>query len=73
MKTILYAFLLMAGTLRSQSLLHLHDGTIKNSNNQTLNLKGCNLGNWLMLEMWMLDYADSSISVSYTHLRAHET
>ena len=69
MKTILYAFLLMAGSLRSQSLLHLHDGTIKNSNNQTLNLKGCNLGNWLMLEMWMLDYADSSISDQYEFIK----
>ena len=36
-------------------------------------MKGCNLGNWLMLEMWMLDYAGRGIADQYEFLKTHKT
>ena len=72
MRTILYAILLVLGILRSQDLLRLDDGKIKNFLDQTVNLKGCNLGNWLMLEMWMLNYADQWIDDQYHFIKALE-
>jgi glucan 1,3-beta-glucosidase len=60
------------GILRSQNLLRLDDGKIKNSLDQTVYLKGCNLGNWLMLEMWMLNYADQWIDDQYHFIKALE-
>ena len=72
MKTILYAILLVQGILRSQDLLRLDDGKMKNFLDQTVNLKGCNLGNWLMLEMWMLNYADQGIADQYHFIKALE-
>ena len=72
MRTILYAFILVQGILRSQDLLQLDDGKIKNFLYQSINLKGCNLGNWLMLEMWMLNYSARGIADQYEFIKALE-
>ena len=73
MRTILYAFLLSLGTLRSQDLLRLYEGKIQNSLDKTVTLKGCNLGNWLMLEMWMLNYTDRGFADQYDLIKTLET
>ena len=73
MRTMLYAFLLSLGTLKSQDVLRLYEGKIQNSLNKTVNLKGCNLGNWLMLEMWMLNYADRGFADQYDFIKTLET
>ena len=73
MRTTLYAFLLSLGILRSQDLLRLYEGKIRNSLNKTVNLKGCNLGNWLMLEMWMLNYVDRGFADQYDFIKTLET
>ena len=72
MRTILCAILLVQGILRSQDLLRLYEGEIKNFLDQTINLKGCNLGNWLMLEMWMLNYADRGFTDQYDFIKTLE-
>ena len=72
MRTILCAILLVQGILRSQDLLRLYEGEIKNFLDQTINLKGCNLGNWLMLEMWMLNYADRGFADQYDFIKTLE-
>ena len=43
------------------NFLQLNNGKITDSNDETVFLKGCNLGNWLMLEMWMLNYVGKGI------------
>ena len=73
MRTMLYAFLLSLGILKSQDILRLYEGKIQNSLNKTVNLKGCNLGNWLMLEMWMLNYADRGFADQYDFIKTLET
>ena len=73
MRTMLYAFLLSFGILKSQDILRLYEGEIQNSLNKTVNLKGCNLGNWLMLEMWMLNYADRGFADQYDFIKTLET
>ena len=73
MRTILCAFLLSLGILRSQDLLRLYEGKIQNSLDKTVNLKGCNLGNWLMLEMWMLNYTDRGFADQYDFIKTLET
>ena len=70
---MLYAFLLSLGTLRSQNLLRLYEGKIQNSLDKTVTLKGCNLGNWLMLEMWMLNYTDRGFADQYDLIKTLET
>jgi endoglucanase len=45
--------------------LHITDTKILNSNDDVIFLKGCNLGNWLILEMWMLDYRQSGSGDQY--------
>ena len=72
MRTILYAIILVQGILRSQDLLRLDDGKIKNFLDQTVNLKGCNLGNWLILEMWMLNYSERGIADQYEFIKTLE-
>ena len=72
MRTILYAIILVQGMLRSQDLLRLDDGKIKNSLNETITLKGCNLGNWLQLEMWMFSYADKGYADQYEFIKTLE-
>ena len=73
MRTMLYAFLLSLGILKSQDILRLYEGEIQNSLNKTVNLKGCNLGNWLMLEMWMLNYTDRGFADQYDFIKTLET
>ena len=73
MRTILCAFLLSLGILRSQGLLRLYEGKIQNSLDKTVSLKGCNLGNWLMLEMWMLNYTDRGFADQYDFIKTLET
>ena len=41
--------------------------------NKTVTLKGCNLGNWLMLEMWMLNYTDRGFPDQYDLIKTLET
>ena len=48
-------------TLFGSDLLQLKNGKITNKKNQPVFLKGVNTGNWLMLEMWMLNYAGKGI------------
>ncbi|MDP6614544.1 MAG: cellulase family glycosylhydrolase [Candidatus Marinimicrobia bacterium] len=72
MRTILYAIILVQGMLRSQDFLRLDDGKIKNSLNETITLKGCNLGNWLQLEMWMFSYADKGYADQYEFIKTLE-
>ena len=72
MRTILYAIILVQGILRSQDLLQLDDGKIKNFLDQTINLKGCNLGNWFILEMWMLNYSERGIADQYEFIKTLE-
>ena len=72
MRTILYAIIIVQGMLRSQDLLRLDDGKIKNSLNETITLKGCNLGNWLQLEMWMFSYADKGYADQYEFIKTLE-
>ena len=73
MRTILCAFLLSLGILRSQDLLRLYEGKIQNSLDKIVTLKGCNLGNWLMLEMWMLNYTDRGFADQYDFIKTLET
>ena len=47
--------------LNASDLLKVKNLEILNKQNQPVLLKGCNLGNWLILEMWMLDYAGRGI------------
>ena len=72
-RAILCAFLLSLGILRGQDLLRLYEGKIKNSLGKTVTLKGCNLGNWLMLEMWMLNYTDRGFADQYDLIKTLET
>ena len=72
MRTILYAIIIVQGMLRSQDLLRLDDEKIKNSLNETITLKGCNLGNWLQLEMWMFSYADKGYADQYEFIKTLE-
>ena len=68
MKNSTLIFFLLLGYLRSESLLQLENGKIQNYEGQIVNLKGCNLGNWLMLEMWMFSYADKGYADQYGYI-----
>ena len=72
MKNIVIIVSLLNGFLFSTGLLQLKSGNIKNMNDETVFLKGCNLGNWLMLEMWMLNYADRGIKDQYEFIKTLE-
>ena len=69
MKKIFYRTLLLFGILNSQNILWLDNTVIKNPSGEKVNLKGCNLGNWLMLEMWMLSYADKGIADQHEFIK----
>ena len=64
---ILAACCLLSGSLsparaaQELSPLSLHQGTIVDADRNPVTLRGCNLGNWLVLEMWMLDLADEAL------------
>ena len=72
MKNIVLGLFLTIGIIRSQDILRVENGKILNSLDQTINLKGCNLGNWLMLEMWMLNYADKGVADQYEFINTLE-
>ena len=72
MRIILFAIILVQGILRSQDLLQVNEGKIQNTLGQTVNLMGCNLGNWLMLEMWMLNYSERGIADQYEFIKTLE-
>jgi len=61
MKKIILIGAISFSILIGNNLLQLNNGKITDENNQTIFLKGCNTGNWLMLEMWMLNYAEKGI------------
>jgi glucan 1,3-beta-glucosidase len=67
--TLLLLFSL--NTLYSQatpsfSKLSIKDGIVVNEEGEKVFLKGCNVGNWLVLEMWMLSAAGMGIDDQYT-------
>ena len=72
MKKYLLTLALLCNSVFSSELLKLANGKIVNSNNKIINLKGCNVGNWLMLEMWMLNYADRGIADQYEFIKTLE-
>ena len=72
MKNSTLIFFLLLGYLRSESLLQLENGKIQNYEGQIVNLKGCNLGNWLQLEMWMFSYADKGYADQYEFIKTLE-
>ena len=72
MKNIVIIVSLLNGFLFSTGLLQLKSGNITNMNDETVFLKGCNVGNWLMLEMWMLNYADRGIKDQYEFIKTLE-
>ena len=72
MKNSTLIFFLLLGYLKSESLLQLENGKIQNYEGQIVNLKGCNLGNWLQLEMWMLGYADKGYADQYEFIKTLE-
>jgi len=72
MKNSTVIFFLLFGYLRSESLLQLENGKIQNYEGQIVNLKGCNLGNWLQLEMWMFSYADKGYADQYEFIKTLE-
>jgi hypothetical protein len=60
--TVLLACIALASCVRLPrpaeprlSFLRIEDGRTIDESGRELTLKGCNLGNWLLLEMWMLD------------------
>ena len=72
MKNSTLIFFLLLGYLRSESLLQLENGKIQNYEGQIVNLKGCNLGNRLQLEMWMFSYADKGYADQYEFIKTLE-
>ena len=72
MKTIVIILSFLNGLILGSGLLQLENGNIKNSTDKTVFLKGCNVGNWLMLEMWMLSYADRGIKDQYEFIKTLE-
>ena len=72
MKTIVIILSLLNGLILGSGLLKLENGNIKNPTDKTVFLKGCNIGNWLMLEMWMLNYADRGIKDQYEFIKTLE-
>ncbi len=50
----------------SQQLFSVQDGKIISPEGNVTALKGCNIGNWLVLEMWMLDQVTGKLHDQYT-------
>jgi len=71
-KTIVIILSFLNGLILGSGLLQLENGNIKNPTDKTVFLKGCNVGNWLMLEMWMLSYADRGIKDQYEFIKTLE-
>ncbi len=72
MKKNILCFILSLPILLGDDLLQLKNGQITNTNNQPVFLKGCNTGNWLMLEMWMLNYAGKGIEDQHEFIETLE-
>ena len=70
-KVFLYLIVSFA-TLFGSDLLQLKNGKITNKENQPIFLKGVNTGNWLMLEMWMLNYAGKGIEDQHEFIETLE-
>lgn len=62
MKQITFTILFTVNLMNSEQLFKLNKGVVVNPEGEKVFLKGCNIGNWLMLEMWMLSYADRGIA-----------
>ena len=72
MLKIVFPLIMSISILLGNNLLQLKNGKIVDIKNQVINLKGCNTGNWLMLEMWMLSYADKGIADQYEFIKTLE-
>ena len=72
MKKNILCFILSLPILLGNDLLQLKNGQITDTNNQPVFLKGCNTGNWLMLEMWMLNYAGKGIEDQHEFIETLE-
>ena len=72
MKKNILCFILSLPILLGDNLLQLKNGQITDTNNQPVFLKGCNTGNWLMLEMWMLNYAGKGIEDQHEFIETLE-
>ena len=72
MKKSILCFILSLPILLGDDLLQLKNGQITDTNNQPVFLKGCNTGNWLMLEMWMLNYAGKGIEDQHEFIETLE-
>ena len=73
-KIIIYATISFS-ILTANGILKLEDSKIVNKHSKPVYLKGCNLGNWLMLEMWMLDYhnfSENGIEDQYRFIKTLE-
>ena len=70
-KVFLYLIVSFA-TLFGSDLLQLKNGKITNKKNQPVFLKGVNTGNWLMLEMWMLNYAGKGVEDQHEFIETLE-
>ena len=71
MKNIILYLSISFSILMSNDYLHLKNGKIVNRNNQPV-FKGVNTGNWLMLEMWMLNYAGKGIEDQHEFIETLE-
>jgi len=48
------------------SFLKIADSKIVNENGDPVILKGCNIGNWFIIELWMLSQSSSGVSDQYS-------
>ena len=72
MKYIILYLSISFSMLTGNDLLQLKNGKITNKNNQPVFLKGVNTGNWLMLEMWMLNYAGKGVEDQHEFIETLE-
>ena len=72
MKHIILYLSISFSMLTGNDLLQLKNGKITNKNNQPVFLKGVNTGNWLMLEMWMLNYAGKGVEDQHEFIETLE-
>lgn len=50
----------------STSFLKIANNTIVDENGDAVTLKGCNIGNWFIIELWMLSQSGSGVSDQYS-------
>lgn len=63
---ILLAAITLPSIANDLPMLKAQDTFIIDDSNKTVILKGCNIGNWFLLEMWMLHLNDDKIIDHYT-------